>query len=557
MKSACRFRFAWIAAALAAGSVPSLVTDLRFTRAILRCPGLPSAGAAWASRTASSSRIMLLLRSLAPLPVVVAELVVREAERPGGADLVSPRVLERVGDQAPAVGVHLVVEAAALRRRLVVEQQAKVVQRDFAPRIPAGRALDDVLELAHVAREAVAIEASEHLRGEAPVAESRDLQRELVEEVAGEDVDVALALAERRDADDLERQAVVEVGEELPAADPLAEVDVGRGDDAGAAAELLRAAHAGVGAVLHDAQDLFLEDGRHVADLVEEERAAVGLFELALARLVGAGERALLVAEELALEQGVVEGGAVDRDDGPRRRSGGEMDRARDQLLAGAPLSRDQKRPGDGGEALKAVDHRLDLRRLADDLEARLDRLAQPRVLLVEPAVPVEGLGQPAQLAQQRGDALAEAFAGDEELAGAEGDRAGRPLDAALVGREDDRNPRVLAAQAADQIRGRGLRQHDHGRAGPVAGAAEQVLRRPDQVDFVLGADLDLERFTQRLEIASPRIEDEDRLEHGSRIPHLTEKTNLGEKHHIPGRVPGQRPGFQGVARRAVACPLR
>ena len=43
--------------------------------------------------------------------------------------------------------------------------------------------------------------------------------------------------------------------------------------------------------------------GRHVADLVEEERAAVGLLEAALAGARGAGERALLVAEQLALEQ--------------------------------------------------------------------------------------------------------------------------------------------------------------------------------------------------------------------------------------------------------------
>ena len=42
--------------------------------------------------------------------------------------------------------------------------------------------------------------------------------------------------------------------------------------------------------------------GRHVADLVEEERAAVGQLELALVAELGAGEGALLVAEQLALE---------------------------------------------------------------------------------------------------------------------------------------------------------------------------------------------------------------------------------------------------------------
>jgi hypothetical protein len=42
---------------------------------------------------------------------------------------------------------------------------------------------------------------------------------------------------------------------------------------------------------------------RHVADLVEEEGAAVRGLDAPFATAVGAGERALLVSEELALEQ--------------------------------------------------------------------------------------------------------------------------------------------------------------------------------------------------------------------------------------------------------------
>ena len=42
---------------------------------------------------------------------------------------------------------------------------------------------------------------------------------------------------------------------------------------------------------------------RHVADLVEEQRAAVGVAEGAGAVGRGAGERAPRVAEQLALEQ--------------------------------------------------------------------------------------------------------------------------------------------------------------------------------------------------------------------------------------------------------------
>ena len=43
---------------------------------------------------------------------------------------------------------------------------------------------------------------------------------------------------------------------------------------------------------------------RHLADLVEEERAAVGRLRTGpRLSLIGAGERALHVAEQLALEQ--------------------------------------------------------------------------------------------------------------------------------------------------------------------------------------------------------------------------------------------------------------
>ena len=67
--------------------------------------------------------------------------------------------------------------------------------------------------------------------------------------------------------------------------------------------------------LLERAQQLHLQRERHLADLVEEQRAAVGRLELAL--LVGdrAGEGALHVAEQLALEQVLGDGAAVDGDE--------------------------------------------------------------------------------------------------------------------------------------------------------------------------------------------------------------------------------------------------
>jgi hypothetical protein len=51
-------------------------------------------------------------------------------------------------------------------------------------------------------------------------------------------------------------------------------------------------------ALLENAQELDLRLRAYGADLVEENRAAVGHFEVSLLRLNGAGESALHVAEE-------------------------------------------------------------------------------------------------------------------------------------------------------------------------------------------------------------------------------------------------------------------
>ena len=65
----------------------------------------------------------------------------------------------------------------------------------------------------------------------------------------------------------------------------------------------MRAADALDLALLDRAQQLRLQVVAQVADLVEEQRAARGQLELAELLADGAGERALLVAEQRALDQ--------------------------------------------------------------------------------------------------------------------------------------------------------------------------------------------------------------------------------------------------------------
>ena len=70
-----------------------------------------------------------------------------------------------------------------------------------------------------------------------------------------------------------------------------------------ARAAALAAAHRAHLPRLERAEELRLEIARELADLVEEQRAAVRLLEQALPAVLGVGERPLGVAEQLALEQ--------------------------------------------------------------------------------------------------------------------------------------------------------------------------------------------------------------------------------------------------------------
>ena len=98
--------------------------------------------------------------------------------------------------------------------------------------------------------------------------------------------DVARALAERRQDDGDDVEAVEEVLAELPRLHHRLEVAVRRGDDADVDRDRLVAADAPDLALLEGAEDLPLQREREVADLVEEEgRAGGGLEEAGLAGL--------------------------------------------------------------------------------------------------------------------------------------------------------------------------------------------------------------------------------------------------------------------------------
>ena len=150
--------------------------------------------------------------------------------------------------------------------------------------------------------------------------------------------------AQRRNRDREHVEAVEQVLAELAALDEFDQVLVRRRDEP--EIDLDRALGAdGVDlALLQRAQQLHLRIERQFADLVEEQRAAVGLGELAGVLLGGAGEGALLVAEQDGLDEVLRQRAAIDGDERPAAPLRPALDRAGEQFLADAGFALDQHR---------------------------------------------------------------------------------------------------------------------------------------------------------------------------------------------------------------------
>src|SRR5207237_6575542 len=112
----------------------------------------------------------------------------------------------------------------------------------------------------------------------------------------------------------------------------------GRRNHAGSQLEDFGATDAAEFALLEHPKKLGLQFERQVADLVEEQSAALRQLEPASASLGRAGEGASLVPEKFALEQSVRDCRAVDRYEWRLRALRFQMDHAGQQVFAGPAL---------------------------------------------------------------------------------------------------------------------------------------------------------------------------------------------------------------------------
>ena len=229
------------------------------------------------------------------------------------------------------------------------------------------------------------------------------------------------------------------------------------------------------GAIREHAQQARLQLRRHVADLVEKQRAALGLLEAAAAQGLRAGEGAALVAEQLGLEQVLGHRRGVDGDERLRRTGAVPVQRPRDQLLAGAGLAGDQHRgtrlrqPPDGAK------HLLHRRRLAEDFRCFTDRLEPgpfPPAFAERPAYEFDRLVDIERLGQV--------------FVGAALERRDRGFQIRVRRHHDYRHARVLLLHLLQQLDARGARHahvgHQHLRCAFVQ-RFERIGRRSKRVE--------------------------------------------------------------------------
>ena len=179
-------------------------------------------------------------------------------------------------------------------------------------------------------------------------------------EVARQGDDVLSPLGERGEVNGHHMQPIEQIVSEPTRRRLGREVPGGRGEEAHVDAPGLLVPYPSDLALLQNPQQLRLQRLRQLSDLIQQQRASVGLLEQPRAVPSGAGERPFHVAEQLRLEQCVGDRSAVHRDEGTRRPGTGSVDRLRDDLFPRAALPSDQHRRGVAGHApydLQRVSH--------------------------------------------------------------------------------------------------------------------------------------------------------------------------------------------------------
>ena len=243
------------------------------------------------------------------------------------------------------------------------------------------------------------------------------------------------------------RKPIIEVGPKTSFGARLPQIGLAGGDRAQIDRDAAVGAEPFDHAVLQRTQQFCLGRERHAVDLVEKERAAIGVLDLADTDLRGAGEGAGLMPEELALDHGLRHRRTIDGDVVGLGTAAEIVQAARDQILADAGLAIEHDACIGAGKLGNARAQRLRGLRGADDAGGQrllADGPAQTPVLDHKLAL---FAGAPHHFEKTLGrERLL------DEVVGAEPHRLDRGLDIAVAGDHHHREFGIELLRAAQQL---------------------------------------------------------------------------------------------------------
>src|SRR5215471_19152802 len=288
-----------------------------------------------------------LLEALAAQPQALGRARLRSALAERVLDHLALQVLDRGRERARARWRPGGLDARG--EMLGANRLARVGQGDGA--------LDLVLELADVAGKRIGLQERHGVgrdRRDRPARAPAGGSQERLRERG----DVPGALAQRGQGNREHVEPVVEIAPEAPGRDIRLEVGVGGGDDPDVDLPHALRSEPAHFPLLQDAQQAELHRVAHLAHLVEEHRAVVGLLEEPLALAGRSREGSAGVTEQLGLEQRLRQGAAVLRHEAAGAARTAVVEEASEELLPGARLAEEQHR-GVRVEHLAGERHRV------------------------------------------------------------------------------------------------------------------------------------------------------------------------------------------------------
>ena len=323
----------------------------------------------------------------------------------------------------------------------------------------------DILELANVAGEGLTLDVPQRAVGQ-PLGLTAQFAGTLLQEMTGKQRDVLPTLPQRWQTQPDHVETVEQILAEQPLLDPFVEVLVGGRDDANAGTDRLVATDPVIMAIGQHAQQPGLQLGRHVANFVEEQGAALGLLEAPAALGGGAGEGAPLVAEQFRFEQIAGNRGGVDGDEGRVAARAVAMQSTGHEFLAAAGFAGDQHRRVGLGEPADRAKDLLHGRRLTEDLRRQQ--------FLVLGAVLLRAL---LQRTAHEADRLIDVEGLRQVFEGAALKCCNRAVEIGVGGHDDDRQLRMALLDLVQQIEPRLARHPDvrHQRLRRFARALDRI----------------------------------------------------------------------------------